>query len=107
MTTPKEGAGQSAPTASQHRQSRSRQGKRGGGKSPPPVTLSVGPDGKIIISSEDTQALDLLEDLAAQLAPRPKDYKVFHLKYASAYGVSLNLEDFFKDEKKDQPQMPW
>ena len=35
---------------------------------PPPVKITVGPDGKLIISSEDALALDRLEELAAQLA---------------------------------------
>ncbi len=35
------------------------------------------------------------------IAPPPKTYKVFFLKYASAYWVSLNLEDFFKEEDED------
>jgi type II secretory pathway component GspD/PulD (secretin) len=75
---------------------------------PPPVTLSVGPDGKILITSEDTQALDRLEELAARLATPRKDYKVFHLKYAWAVGVAMNLQDFFKEEKKDRSRpMPW
>jgi type II secretory pathway component GspD/PulD (secretin) len=29
------------------------------------------------------------------------------LKYAWAYGVSLNLEDFFQVDKKDKRRMPW
>ncbi|MGA2256979.1 MAG: secretin N-terminal domain-containing protein, partial [Thermoguttaceae bacterium] len=74
---------------------------------PPPVKIIVGPDGKLIVSSEDPQALDKLEELAAQLATPHKDYRVFHLKYAWAVGVSLNLEDFFKDDKKERPRMPW
>ncbi len=105
---PKEGAGPSVPTAGQNSAPSEPAKENGtGGKSLPPVTLSVGADGKIVISSEDTQALDLLEELAAQLASRPKNYKIFRLKYASAYGVSLNLQDFFKDDKKEQARMPW
>ena len=74
---------------------------------PPPVKITVGPDGKLIVSSEDAQALDRLEDLAAQLAVPRKDYRIFHLKYAWAVGVAMNLEDFFKEEKKERPRMPW
>ena len=72
----------------------------------PPVKITVGPDGKLLLSSEDPAALDRLEELAAQLAAPRKDYHVFHLKYAWAVGVSLNLEDFFKEDKKERPQMP-
>jgi type II secretory pathway component GspD/PulD (secretin) len=72
------------------------------------VKITVGPDGKLIVSSEDAQALDRLEELAAQLATPRKDYRVFHLKYAWAVGVALNLEDFFKEAKKERPRpMPW
>ncbi len=72
--------------------------------SPPPIKISIGPDGKMIVSSEDTQALDRLEELAAQLPNNRKDYQVFRLKYAWAVGVSLNLEDFFKEDKKERPR---
>ena len=43
-----------------------------------------------------------MEELAAQLAAPRKDYRVFHLKYAWAVGVALNLEDFFKEDKKER-----
>ncbi len=76
-------------------------------KSKPPVKITIGPDGKLVISSDDPEALDLLEELADQLTPQRKDYRVFPLKYASAYTVSLNLEDFFKEDKKDNKRVPW
>ncbi len=69
-------------------------------KIPPPVEIKVDGEGRLIITSEDTEALDSMEELAAQLAPPRRSYKVFKLKYAWAYGVALNLEDFFKDEEK-------
>jgi type II secretory pathway component GspD/PulD (secretin) len=66
------------------------------------VEIKMDAEGHIIISSEDIDALDSIEELATQLAAPRKGYKVFKLKYAWAYGVALNLEDFFKDdEKKD------
>jgi len=74
---------------------------------PPPVRILVGPDGKLILSSEDAQALDRLEELATQLAGPRKDYRVFRLKYAWAVGVAQNLEDFFKDDKRDRSRIPW
>jgi type II secretory pathway component GspD/PulD (secretin) len=67
----------------------------------PPVQISVDSNGRLVISSQDTAALNLLEDLLAQLASPPKDYKLFSLKYASAFWVRLNLQDFFKEEDKD------
>ncbi|MCC6124362.1 MAG: hypothetical protein IT426_05345 [Pirellulales bacterium] len=66
----------------------------------PPVKVELTPDGRIAVTSDDLQALELFEDLAGQLAEAKKDYKVFHLKYCLAYGVALNLEEFFKNDLK-------
>jgi hypothetical protein len=82
--------------------------KEPSGKTPPPVEIKQDADGRLIISSEDTDALDSIEELAAQLATPRKDYKVYKLKYALAYGVALNLVDFFKDDdKKDSRSNFW
>jgi type II secretory pathway component GspD/PulD (secretin) len=76
---------------------------------PPPVTLSVDADGKITISSDDTEALDRLQELAAELSTPRKEYHFFRLKYAWAYGVAQSLEEFFKDdnESKQKVRRPW
>jgi hypothetical protein len=75
---------------------------------PPPVKITIGPDGKLVISSQDSQALDLMEQLLAELPAARKDYRIFHLKYALAVSVALNLEDFFKEKKEDRNRdMPW
>jgi type II secretory pathway component GspD/PulD (secretin) len=67
---------------------------------PPPVEIKMDDQGHIIISSDDIDALDSIEELAAQLAAPRKGYKVYKLKYAWAYTVAVNLEEFFKDEDK-------
>lgn len=73
-----------------------------------PVKILVGPDGRLLISCDDPRALDLLEEFLDQLAPANRDYNVFRLKYASAYGVALNLQDYFKEEKKEESRWrPW
>ncbi len=69
-----------------------------------PVGMTRGPDGRLVISSEDTEALDLLEDLLREMAPRRKDFEVFELKYAPAFWVKLNLEDFFEDDDEKDSQ---
>ena len=66
----------------------------------PPISVSVGPDGRLVIASRDPEALALLEELIEQTAPRAKDYQIFRLKDASATWVVLNLQDYFKDEDK-------
>jgi type II secretory pathway component GspD/PulD (secretin) len=77
-------------------------------KTPAPIDVRVGPDGKLVVSSQDTQALDLFEELISQLATPRREYEVFHLHYASAGSVALNLEDFFKDEtKKSGSSLPF
>ncbi len=67
----------------------------------PPVQITIGEDGRLVITSQDPRALDLMEDLIAQLAKPRKNYQLFALKYASAYWVRLNLEDFFEEKEED------
>jgi type II secretory pathway component GspD/PulD (secretin) len=64
----------------------------------PPIMVTIGGDGRVVLASQDPQALDLLEELAARIAPRQKDYKVFKLEHAPAGWVVFNLQDFFEDE---------
>ncbi len=68
----------------------------------PPVSITRGPDGRLVISSEDTKALDQLEQLMAELAPPRQDYEIFRLKVAWAYSVALTLEDIFDEKEKDE-----
>ncbi|MGE3316647.1 MAG: secretin N-terminal domain-containing protein [Planctomycetaceae bacterium] len=69
---------------------------------PPPISITRGPDGRLVITSQDAQALDRLEELVNQMAPPKKQYAVFHLKYASASMVRLNLEEYFEEEQKKE-----
>lgn len=77
---------------------------------PSPIRVGRGPDGRLIIASDDPAALDQFEDLVSQLAPQRKDFRVFRMKYKTtwAYGVALNLKDFFEeDDKKKQNNRGW
>ncbi len=65
-----------------------------------PVKITVTPDGRLLFSSSDTRALDLLEELAENLAPPKRDYEVFKLKNAPAYWVKMNIKDYFEDQDK-------
>ena len=69
---------------------------------PAPVRIGVGPDGRLVISSTDTAALDVLEDLLIQQNPLPRSYKIFKLLFADAYDVKLILEDFFEEEEEQK-----
>lgn len=68
-----------------------------------PVRVTRGPDGRLIIASDDPRALDAVEDMMYEFAPPPKDYHIFHLKYPSTYSyyVAYNLEDFFGVDEED------
>ncbi len=68
---------------------------------PSPINLSFAPDGSLVISSEDTAALDVLEELIRQTAPPLPDYKIYKLKYADAYWVMDNIEEFFEEDEDD------
>jgi hypothetical protein len=63
--------------------------------------VTIGRDGRLVITSQDTAALDLMEELLAQLVPPRKDYEVFSLQHADAYWVMKNLEDFFEEEEEE------
>lgn len=67
-----------------------------------PIRIRRTPDGQLVLESQDTEALDRLEDLMHEAAPPKRDYKVFYLKYPStwAYSVELSLKEFFEVEKK-------
>lgn len=67
-------------------------------KSPPPITITRNAEGRLVITSDDTAALDRLESLIAELSPPRKQYKIYRLKFAWAYDVVTILESFFKEE---------
>ncbi len=77
----------------------------------PEVTIQRGPNGRLIIGSPDTRALDRLEDMLSDLAPPRRDYQVFRLRYPNtwAYGIELTLEEIFAEELKDDGTSydPW
>jgi type II secretory pathway component GspD/PulD (secretin) len=66
-----------------------------------PIVITRGADGKLVITSRDTQALDMIEEMMGRMAPPKKDYAVYYLKHADCYAVKLNLDDFFQTEKKE------
>jgi type II secretory pathway component GspD/PulD (secretin) len=71
------------------------------GSDKPPINVTIGPDGRLVVSSDDTAALDLVEEVIAQLTPPVPEYTVFRLKYADAFWVQDNLEAFFEEEDED------
>ncbi len=75
-----------------------------------PITISRSPDGRWIVSSQDTEALDRLEDVVAQLSATTRaDYRIFRLNYAWATSLAAILKDVFKEEDETQrrPSYPY
>jgi type II secretory pathway component GspD/PulD (secretin) len=69
-------------------------------QAPAAIQVRIGPNGEIVLDSEDTQALDVLEDLLHEYAGPKRDWKIFKLKYPNtwAYGIEVILKDVFKEE---------
>ena len=68
--------------------------------SPPPIQIRIGANGEIYVESDDTAALDLLEEVMDEYAPPKRDWKVIQLQYPQtwAYGIEVILKDIFKEE---------
>lgn len=73
-------------------------------EAPAPIRVTVTPDGRLVLSSEDVAALDQLEDLLLELEPPQADFKVFDITNVDAFDVYLNLKDYFEEELKGQKE---
>ncbi len=67
-----------------------------------PITISRSPKGGLIIESKDPRALDLLEEVIAELAPQEDEFKYYPLRHADCFWISTKLEDYFKEDAKDK-----
>lgn len=79
-------------------------GQPGTPSEPAPIQVRVGPNGEIFLESNDTYALDMLEEMLEEYAPPRRDWKVFELKYPNtwAYGIEVILKDIFKEEMEKE-----
>ncbi|MCC7475372.1 MAG: hypothetical protein IT425_08250 [Pirellulales bacterium] len=68
------------------------------GESGPPVTITVTEDGRLVLSSTDSAALDRLEEMIEALSPPQKRFRIFQCKYIRASEMWYDLTDFFEDE---------
>lgn len=69
----------------------------------PPIAITPGPHG-LVISSEDIQALDLLERMISELVPTQRlSSKLFYLKNGFCKDVARVLEDIFKEGETRKP----
>ncbi len=68
-----------------------------------PIEIMIDESGNLVLSSEDTEALDRLESLMQSNKPPKRPYDLFYVRYTRATWIVLNLQDYFKndDSKKD------
>jgi type II secretory pathway component GspD/PulD (secretin) len=73
-----------------------------GRRSGPPVRIRFDVDGNLVLESDDLEALDRLEQLMTDRAPPSRKHVVFSIRHARPSWIKLNLEDYFKDDKKEK-----
>lgn len=67
-----------------------------------PIEIALDSGGNLILRSDDTRALDRLENLMLQLSPPRRPYHIFRVRYASVSFIALDLQEYFEDaDKKD------
>jgi type II secretory pathway component GspD/PulD (secretin) len=72
----------------------------------PPVRVLAGPDGRLIVTSDDPAAAQLMSQLLESLLPEEKDVHVFPLRYASALSIEFQVQDLLNvssSEYEDDP----
>ena len=69
-----------------------------------PVRIFLDEGGNLVLNSNDTDALDRLEQIMQANKPPKKPYDIFKVKYARASWVSLNLKEYFDKEENNRPR---
>ncbi len=75
----------------------------------PPIAIRLDPAGRLVLSSDDTDALNRLEELLVRLAPEPDRYRVFQVNERSPEALVTSLETYFKDflDPEDEQVLDW
>lgn len=71
-------------------------------KTTPPVRIRFDPDGNLVLESDDLEALDRLEQWMTDRAPPSRKHVVFSIRHARPSWIKFNLEDYFKEDKKEK-----
>lgn len=78
---------------------------------PPPINIAVTPDGRLVLSSTDGEAVSQLEQLATDLMPPPERFRRIPLNHISAETMASIMGDVFEDEMYEggssQPVRDW
>lgn len=67
-----------------------------------PVRMGITSEGRLLVTSDDTAALNDMEDLLRELVSPPSSYRVFYMKHATPSWVTLNLKDYFASEAETE-----
>lgn len=62
------------------------------------VRVQIAPDGRLIIASEDTDALDRLERFVQATSPPQERFEVIEVIHVRAYLIYLTLKNLYKEE---------
>ncbi len=67
----------------------------------PPISIDIDDRGNLVIQSDDTAALDRLEQWMLEHKPPRRNYDVFKLKFAKATWVRISLKEYFDNQEED------
>ena len=70
----------------------------------PEVNITVGKDGRIVITSDNPEALRQLEQVLQVVDPPRDEFDYFQLDHVYASGVVGKLEEYFEEELKGQTE---
>jgi type II secretory pathway component GspD/PulD (secretin) len=65
---------------------------------PKRLRVSTDAEGRLVLSSDDPDALTRMEELVAALAPQAPRYRSFRIQHLGATYVRNNLEDYFEED---------
>lgn len=71
------------------------------------IRLQFDERGNLVLTGDDLDALDRLEQMMLANAPPLKRYEVFYIQNARPSWVELNLKDYFKDEEPEKDSNPF
>ncbi|MCO6047561.1 hypothetical protein NG895_26960 [Aeoliella sp. ICT_H6.2] len=66
----------------------------------PPVTVKIAPDGRLVLSSDDTEALNRLEELIESAMPPQERFRIIPVKYVRAHTIYMTLDKLYEEEIK-------
>lgn len=67
-----------------------------------PIRISFDERGNLVLISDDTEALSKLEQMMIDNAPPQRGYEVYIIKHSTPSWIKWNLEDYFKEDKKER-----